>query len=75
VKETEVIVSQLIKPREAAPEVLDFADEALDEVTFFVKFFVVLALLLAVTTRRNHRFGTHRGNENENALSVVSSVG
>lgn len=43
VKETEVIASQLIKPREAAPEVLEFADKALDEVTFFVKFSVIFA--------------------------------
>ena len=53
-KETQVVLCQLIKAREDSSIVLDFIDEAFNQVPLTIQVFVILTLVFAILARRNH---------------------
>jgi len=55
--EGEVVAGELVKTWEDAAVVFELADEAFDEVTFFVEFALVLAGLGTVVAGWNDRLG------------------
>lgn len=52
----------------------ELVEKALDEMTFFVKLSVILALLGAVFLRRNDRFSTHLGDGEKHMLGVIGFI-
>jgi purine-cytosine permease-like protein len=56
-------MGKLLKPRKDATEMLDFANEALNQMTFFVQMSVIGVWFSTVSTRRNDWYGTALDNE------------
>ena len=53
---------------------LEFADEAFDEMPLFIKLLVVRMHLKAVGARRNHGFNSHRCNASQNRIRVIRLI-
>jgi hypothetical protein len=74
VEEAEVVAGKFIEAREAATVVLELVEKALDEVTLFIKFSVVLRWFFAVFLGRDNRFCTQLGDGVADVLGVIGFV-
>ena len=73
-EESEVSVRQLVEPREDTTEVLDFANEAFDQMMLPVEIFVVEVGRPPVGARRYYRNCTALDDRLDELVGVVSSV-
>lgn len=71
-KETDVVASEFVEAEEAAPEVLELADKALDKAPLLVKLGVILGRAFAIGLRWNDRFCTYVSDGASNVFSVIN---
>lgn len=68
------MAGELVEAGEAAPEVLELAEKAFDEVTFLVTFGVILTRVEAVSAGRDDRFSAQLTDSRADVLSVIAFV-
>lgn len=73
-QEAEEVAGKLVEAREATSILLELTDEALDEVTFFIKLSIIFSRLVAVFLRRNHRLGPHLSDGEKHVLGIVGFI-
>jgi hypothetical protein len=61
--------------RGESAETLEFTEATFDAIALFVEIFVVLALYLAVSSGRDHSFGSHGFNMLYDCVRIVALVG
>lgn len=74
-QEAVVARGEFVEAREDAPKVFSFTDKTFDQVTLFVQVPVNLALLFAVSTRRNHCFRALFCDAVDEVRRIVAGVG
>ena len=74
-QKSEMMLVQFFKARKETSVMLDFVEEALDQMSLLVQMFVVRSLFLAVFSRRYHRFGLFLSNLLQKGVRIIGTVG
>lgn len=62
-EKAKITLGELVKTRKDTPVLLDFIDEALDQMAFLIKMLVIVPLLLAVGSGWNNHFDAPLGQQ------------
>ena len=74
-EKSQISAVKLIVSSEDASIPLDFVDETLDEMTFFVEMFIILSLLVAPSGRRDDGDRIFVGDSSKNRVCIIGFIG